>query len=43
MTRVVDGERRSGRVGVEVLSKRIGCNHLVVRGDELVELDGEQI
>ena len=43
MTRVVDGERGSRRVGVEVLSKRVGGDGLVVRGNEVIEFDGEQI
>ena len=40
---LVNGKRGSWREGIEVLTERVGCNCLVVGGNELIELDSEEI
>ena len=43
VTRVIDGERGCRREGVKVLTKGVRGDCLVVGGDEVVELEGEEV
>ena len=43
MTRVIDGEGGRRRERVEILTKGVRCNRLVVGGYEVIKLDGEEV
>lgn len=41
--KVESGKRGSGRVGIQVLAKRIGCNRFVITCKEVIKFDGKEI